>query len=50
MFKLGVIYDANEPDLGVEKNYGEAVRWFQKAYDFGSVKAERKLKELFKKI
>lgn len=48
MFKLGVIYDASEPDHGVEKNYAEAVRWYQKAYDFGSAKAERKLKELLK--
>lgn len=47
MYSLGAAY---EDGLGVENNYGEALRWYQKAYDFGLEKAEAKLEELLKRI
>ena len=51
MFKLGNLYDASEPDFGIEKNSGEAIRWYQQAYDFGKGDfAKHKVEKLLKKI
>ena len=49
MINLGTAY---EDGLGVEKNYGEASRWYQKAYDSGwghSVQGKSRLEKLLRK-
>ena len=50
MINLGTAY---EDGLGIEKNYGDASRWYQKAYDSGwgsSVQGKSKLEKLLKNV
>lgn len=46
IIKLGTTY---EEGLGVEKNYGEAYRWYQRAAGFFGSGAEDQLKDLLEK-
>lgn len=49
MLNLGIAY---EEGLGVEKNYGKAFRWYQKAYEpeYCKSEAETRIEELLNKI
>jgi TPR repeat protein len=43
MYNLGKMADVSSADLGIDPNYGEALKWYQKAADAGNTEAQQAL-------